>query len=307
MTEPEAHRMHGVFAAALTPLKGALEPDLAATIEHFRWLLANGCDGVAVLGTTGEANSFSVEERLEIIAAVAASDLDPGRLLIGTGCCAFPDTVRLTRAALEAGAGGVLMLPPFYYKRVGDDGLFASYAEVIERLGDDRLAIYVYHFPRMTGLDIGVTLLERLVAAYPRTVVGLKDSSGEWTKTEAACRALPGFGVFAGSEEFLLPTLRAGGAGCISATANVTCRLAGELYRRWHGPEAEAMQRRLTEVRRRLQSYPMVPALKALLAEWQERPGWRLLRPPLVGLDEAAVAALEAELEEAAFTLAEAA
>ncbi|MEE8246488.1 MAG: dihydrodipicolinate synthase family protein [Alphaproteobacteria bacterium] len=297
----------GVFAAALTPLKKDLSPDPGAMIDHFSWLLAQGCDGIAVLGTTGEANSFSLDERLAIIAAVGASGLDPARLLIGTGCCAIPDTVRLTRAALEIGAGGVLMLPPFYYKGVGDDGLFAAFASVIEQVADARLEIYVYHFPRMTGLDISVALLERLVAAYPETVVGLKDSSGDWSNTEAVCRALPGFRTFAGSETFLLPTLRAGGAGSISATANITVRDCAALMRARESAEAEAMQAALSRLRATIEAYPLVGACKHVLAGRHGRPEWERLRPPLLPLGAAQAAALDAALSGLSFELAEAA
>ena len=132
----------GVFAAVLTPLDAALAPDHAALARHCRWLLANGCDGLAVLGTTGEANAFSVDERLAILEGLAEAGIPAGALLPGTGCCAVPDTVALTRRALELGAAGVLMLPPFYYKKVSDDGLFAAYSEVIERVGDARLRVY---------------------------------------------------------------------------------------------------------------------------------------------------------------------
>ncbi len=295
--------LRGVFAAALTPLNDDLEPDHASMVEHYRWLLANGCDGVAVLGTTGEANSFTLEERLAIIDAVAASGIAPERLVVGTGCCAIPDTVRLTRAALGMGAAGVLMLPPFYYKGVGDDGLFAAYAEVIERVGDGRLAIYLYHFPRMTGIDMGLGLIERLATAYPQTVVGIKDSSGDWSHIESVCRALPGFAVFSGSEQYLLATLRAGGVGCISATTNITCALAAELYRHWQGPEAEALQEDLARVRLVVQNLPLIPALKSILCERQGRPSWLNIRPPLTRLDRAQADGLGAALEGAGFRL----
>jgi 4-hydroxy-tetrahydrodipicolinate synthase len=303
MNQSPQHRLGGVFAAALTPLNGDLSPDHEAMLGHYRWLLARGCDGVAALGTTGEANSFSVEERLAIIEALAASDIDPGRLLIGTGCCAIPDTVRLSRAALDMGAAGVLMLPPFYYKNPSADGLYAAYAEVIERLGDERLAIYVYHFPAMTGIDISIAFLERLVADYPDTVVGLKDSSGDWSHTEAVCRALPGFGVFAGSEQFLLPVLRAGGAGCISATVNVTCQLAAGVYARWRESDAEALQEELSNLRLKIQAYPAIAALKQIMAHTRGRAEWLNLRPPLLPLKPDQAAALLSELGGIGFVL----
>jgi len=303
MNQSPQHRLGGVFAAALTPLHGDLSPDHEAMLGHYRWLLAQGCDGVAALGTTGEANSFSVEERLAIIEALAASGIEPSRLMIGTGCCAVPDTVRLSRAALELGAAGVLILPPFYYKNPSADGLYAAYAEVIERLGDERLAIYVYHFPAMTGIDLPIALLERLVADYPGTVVGLKDSSGDWAHTEAVCRALPGFAVFAGSEQLLLPVLRAGGAGCISATVNVTCELAGRVYGRWRESDAEALQEELSAVRLAIQGYPMIAALKQILAHTRGRAEWLNLRPPLVPLSADQAAALLSALEGVGFVL----
>ncbi|MEE8545160.1 MAG: dihydrodipicolinate synthase family protein [Alphaproteobacteria bacterium] len=303
MNQRSEHRLGGVFAAALTPLRGDLSPDHGAMLGHYRWLLDHGCDGLAVLGTTGEANSFSVEERLAMIEALAASDIDPGRLLIGTGCCAIPDTVRLSRAALELGAAGVLMLPPFYYKNPSEDGLFAAFAEVVERLGDARLAVYVYHFPAMTGIDIGLGLLERLVAAYPGTVVGLKDSSGDWSHTEAVCRALPGFAVFAGSEQLLLPVLEAGGAGCISASVNVTCQLAAKLYARWREGDAVALQEDLSEVRLIIQGYPMIAALKRILAQTRGRSEWLNMRPPLTPLGPDQAAALLGALEGAGLVL----
>ena len=170
--------LSGVWSAAVTPLNNDLTVNLAAMVAHHKWLLANGCNGVAVLGTTGEANSFSVRERLDVIAAAAASGIAKEQLLIGTGCCAPTDTIELTRAALDAGFNQVLMLPPFYYKGVSDDGLFAAFDHVIQQLADDRLAIVIYDFPLMTGLDMSVDLLVRLNKAYPNTVVGVKDSSG---------------------------------------------------------------------------------------------------------------------------------
>ncbi len=159
----------------------------------------------------------------------------------------------------------------------------------------------------MTGLDMSVSLIERLAAAYPGVVVGIKDSSGDWPNTEALCRALPGFGTFSGSEEFLLPILRGGGAGCISATTNVTCHLAAHLYRRWQTEEADALQEALTHLRRLIRQYPAIPALKRILAERHGGKSWRAMRPPLLPLDEAEARALMSALEAARFTLPEAA
>ncbi|MBM3519022.1 MAG: dihydrodipicolinate synthase family protein, partial [Alphaproteobacteria bacterium] len=301
----KTHPLAGVFAAALTPLDDRLEPDHAALIAHCRWLLAHGCDGVAVLGTTGEANSFGVFERLRLIEAVGTAGLPRERLMIGTGCLAIPDTVELTRAAVAAGAGGILMLPPFYYKGVSDDGLFAYYARVIERVADRRLQIYVYHFPKLTGIDLAVGLIVRLHRAYPETIVGMKDSSGEWANMQAVLQALPGFALFSGTEVHLLATLRAGGAGTISATANLTAPLCARVYAAWRGgaPEADALQAELTALRQRLQAYPAVASLKEAMVRLSQRAAWRGLRPPLTNLNAGQVAALFADLDRAATAL----
>lgn len=299
-------RPRGVFAAALTPLTDELAPDHRAVLQHYRWLLEEGCDGIVCLGTTGEANSFSLDERLEMLDALAGSEL-PAKLIVGTGCCAVPDTVRLTEKALEIGAAGMLVLPPFYYKGMSDDGLFAAYAEAIERVGDSRLRLYLYHFPKMTGLDIGLGLIERLIKTYPRTVVGLKNSSGDWDNISAMIEAFPNFDVFAGSEEFLLPTLKLGGPGCMSATINVLAPQAAQVYAKWHSAEAEILQAQVTLLRHTLSRFPPIPAMKAILARFTERTAWRNVRPPLRPLPDAEVKRLLVDLEGLGFQLAAAA
>ena len=301
MTKPP----QGVYAAALTPLDGDLNPDPQAAAAHCRWLLAHGCDGIGLLGTTGEANSFSLAERLGLIEGVIGAGIPGERLIIGTGCCAIPDTVRLTQAALEAGAAGVLVLPPFYYKGVADDGLFAAFAAVIEAVGDTRLKLYLYHFPAMTGIGLGLDLVVRLHRAYPDTVVGLKDSSGDWGGMKATLDALPGFGLFTGTEQYLLDCLEAGGAGTISATVNLTSVRCAEVYHAWrrHPAAAAAAQAALTAARLLVQGYPLVPALKEIMARHTGEPGWRHPRPPLTPLPGATAEKLWREFSASGFTL----
>ncbi len=290
---------HGVFAAVLTPLAADGRPDVVRMAGHCRWLLANGCDGLSVLGTTGEANSFSVEERMELLHGLTEAGIPGTALLPGTGCCALPDSVRLTRAALAAGAPRCLMLPPFYYKSVTDDGLFAAFAEIIERVGDGRLRLYLYHFPQMAGVPIGPALIERLLNAYPGTIAGMKDSSGDLDAMLDCVRAFPGFAVLSGSDECLLPLLRAGGAGCITAVVNVAAPLAAAVlaaFRSGDAAEAEATQARLTAVRRAISAYPLTAALKEIMARQTDDDGWRRIRPPLTPLAAAAAGALAAAL-----------
>ena len=280
--------LRGVFAAALTPMDLDLSVDQGAFTAHCRWLLDAGCHGLGVFGTTGEANSLSVEERTLALAALVENGIPGEKLLPGTGSCALTDAVHLSRAALEVGAGGVLVLPPFYYKGVGDDGLFRFFAELIERIGDDRLRVYLYNFPLMTGIGFSLPLIERLLEAYPGVVVGTKDSSGDWERIKTTCREFPDFSVFAGTERYLLDTLRWGGAGCISATVNVTSQLARQVYDAHEADweDADALQERLTELRATIEEFPMIPALKSMMRRSTQEENWSNLRPPLSRLTE---------------------
>jgi 4-hydroxy-tetrahydrodipicolinate synthase len=279
----------GVLAAVLTPMDEDLTPDHAAFAAHCDGLLAAGCHGLSVFGTTGEANSLSVKERLAALEALLESGVPAGALLPGTGSCALTDTVRLSRAALEAGTAGVLVLPPFYYKGVGDDGLFRFFAEVVQRIGDEHLRLYLYHIPQMTGIGLGLPLISRLIEAYPGVIAGTKDSSGDRERITTLCRDFPNFSVLAGTETLLLEALRKGGEGCISATVNVTSRLARRVHdahASGRDDEAEALQQRLSALRATIEAFPMIPALKALMADLTGDGAWRNLRPPLSGLDE---------------------
>jgi 4-hydroxy-tetrahydrodipicolinate synthase len=283
MNAPQSAR--GVFAPVVTPFDRDLAPDAQRLVDHCRWLVTHDV-GLAIFGTNSEANSMTVGERASLLDAVVHAGLPPARMMPGTGCCALPDTVALTRRAVAHGCAGVLMLPPFYYKGVSDDGLFASFAEVIERVGDARLRIYLYHIPPVSQVPIPLSLIERLLERYPGTIAGIKDSSGDWANTSAMLERFQprGFDVFAGSETFLLATLRAGGAGCISATANVNPGPIARLAATWRNADADAQQAALDRVRATFQRFPMIPALKAAVAQFARDAAWSTVRPPLVAL-----------------------
>jgi 4-hydroxy-tetrahydrodipicolinate synthase len=285
--------LRGVFAPVVTPFDADLQPDAARLTAHCRWLVGHGV-GLAVFGTNSEANSMSVGEKVALLDALVDAGLPVARMMPGTGCCALTDTVELTRRAVGHGCAGVLMLPPFYYKAVTDDGLFASYSEVIQRVGDARLRIYLYHIPPVSQVPLSLALVERLLDAYPGTIAGIKDSSGDWNNTKAMLErfAPRGFAVFAGSESFLLATLRGGGAGCISALANVNPGPIATLHRRWHDADADAQQAALDAVRGAFQKLPMIAALKSAIAHFGRDEAWRTVRPPLVALSGAQRAAL---------------
>jgi 4-hydroxy-tetrahydrodipicolinate synthase len=281
----QAQRIRGVLSPVVTPFNKDLSPDPQRFIAHCQWLLTQGC-GLAVFGTNSEANSLSVNERIALLDALLAADVDPSRMMPGTGCCALTDTVRLTEHAVKAGCAGVLMLPPFYYKDVSEEGLYRNFSEVVERVGDARLRIYLYHIPPVAVVGITPGLVERLLKKYPTAIAGMKDSSGDWnnTKTFLDAFARSGFDIFPGSESFLLAGLKNGGAGCISATANVNPAAIDRLFRDWRKPDAELQQEALNVVRKTVGQYVMIPALKAVVAHYSKDPEWAAVRPPLTEL-----------------------
>lgn len=276
--------LHGVLAPVLTPMNDDLSPAIDKWIAFCKQLLAGGCTGLAPFGTTSEANSLGLDERMSMLDALVSAGVPAAQLMPGVGTCAIPDTVKLAAQAARLGCGGVLLLPPFYYKGVSDDGIFRTVAEVIERVGDARLKVYVYHIPPIAVVGFSLAVIERLLNAYPGAVVGMKDSSGDWANQKAVLEAFPNFDVFTGSERFLLANLRLGGVGTISAMANVIPTRIRFLYDNYLAENADAVQEKLDRYRAATRDYAAIPALKEILATRTGDPAWRNLRPPLVNL-----------------------
>ena len=300
MSGPE--KMSGVLSPVITPFHADLSVDAERLVRQCRWLLARDC-GLAVFGTNSEANSLSVEEKIELLDALAGAGLDPARMMPGTGACAIPDSVRLTTHAVKLGCSGVLMLPPFYYKGVSDEGLFRSYSEVIQRVGDARLRIYLYHFPAVSQVPITLGLIERLLKEYPDTVVGIKDSSGDWDNMAAMLKRFPDFAMFPGNETLLLKSMQHGGAGCISATANINPAAIADLAANWQAPDAQERQDEMNGLRTIFQARPLIPAMKAAVAHYAGDAAWERVRPPLVELSAAEKSGLLDQLEELGFDM----
>ena len=300
----QEQRIRGVLAPVVTPFTKDLAPDPQRFVAHCRWLLEQG-SGLAVFGTNSEANSLSLDERLALLDFLLDAGIDPGRMMPGTGSCALTDAVQLTDRATKAGCAGVLMLPPFYYKDVSEEGLFRFFSETVERVGDVRLRIYLYHIPSVAMVGISPGLVERLLGRYPGVIAGMKDSSGDWTNTKTMLDnfASSGFDVFVGSETFLLANMQHGGVGCISATANVNPAAIDRLFRSWQEADADEQQQGLDAVRGVLSRAAMLPALKAVLAHYRNDPAWVTVRPPLVELAAAQVQALSQGLDELGFTI----
>ena len=287
----------GVIAPLVTPFGEDGAPDPNRFIEHAEWLMQNGCTALAPFGTTSEANSLGVEERLELLEELVDAGLNPAKLLPGTGMCALTDAITLTQHAVELDCGGCLMLPPFYYKGPSEEGLYRYFSEIIEAVGDDRLKVYLYHIPPIAQVGFTLSLIGRLKKAYPETIAGLKDSSGDWANTKSILDAFPDLEIFPGSEAFLLDGLRAGSSGTISASANVNSAALYNVYNNWQSADADALQAKVGGVRTVFQSLNMIPFLKAIVAHYRNDPGWIKLRPPLVELPPADVAKAIALLE----------
>ena len=278
-------KFSGILSPVLTPFTKDLKPDSRRLVKLCRWLSSQNV-ALVLFGTTSEANSLSLEEKISLLNDLIDAEINPSLLMPGTGCCSLTETVQLTSHAVKLGCKGTLMLPPFFYKDINDDGLFRSYAETIERVGDSALKIYLYHIPPVSGVNISLDLIERLVIRYPNTIVGVKDSSGNWENTQSILeRQLDDFRVFAGSEHFLLQTMRAGGAGCISATANINPNAIYNLYKEWKSNQADDLQKQLNQVRATLESYPMIPALKSVVSYYSNHPDWTIVRPPFISLE----------------------
>jgi 4-hydroxy-tetrahydrodipicolinate synthase len=272
----------GVIAATLTPMHRDLSADIDMLVGHVRFLLENGCNGIALLGTTGEANSFSSTERKAILEGILLGGISPDKIVVGTGCCSFPETVELTNHAMSHGVGGVLMLPPFYYKQIDDDGLFEYFKLVLQKVDRVGLHIYLYNFPKLSGIAYTPALIGRLIDRYPAQIAGIKDSSGDFSNMSALARSFPEFRVYTGTEKFLLDLLNEGGAGTISATVNIYSNLAAEVYSKWQegSKEASELQKKLTTRRTALDGIPFVPLLKAIIARRSGNDQWLHLRPP---------------------------
>lgn len=277
----------GIWSPIIMPLSADLTIDQGRFISLAEGLLDAGCHGLAVFGTTSEATSFSVDERIALLDAALESGLAPERMMVGTGCCAYTDTLRLTRHAAERGCKKVLLLPPFYYKNMSDVGLAESFFRVIEGVSDPELRMFLYHFPRLSGVPVTLGLVGRLVERFPVTIAGVKDSSGDWSNTQALLEQFPELAIFPGSERFLLQGLRHGAAGCITATANVNAQPIRAVFNAWQdgAGDVDTLQLQITQTRDVIDGYPMVPALKYITAARYEDEAWRRVRPPMVELD----------------------
>jgi len=294
------HAIRGVHAAIATPVDARGNPDPAMLAEHALALLDEGCHGIALTGTTGEANSLGLTQRIDLLEAAIRHGVPAETILPGTGLPSVADTAALTRHAVDARTKGVLILPPHYYKDLDDEGLYRFYARVIEAVGDDRLRVVLYHIPQISMTPISHALIERLLGAFPGVVCGIKDSSGDLDNMLEMARRFPGLGVLSGADPLMLPLLQAGGAGCITGAANLCADALRVIYDGWNDPakaaEVKAAQERAIGWRNLVSRPPQLATVKALVARRRDNPGWAGMLPPLVELDEAAKQDLWADM-----------
>ncbi len=293
-----------VLSPVLTPFMADGNPDAQKLLKQCKWLESNGV-GQAIFGTNSEANSMSAPQKMSTLTALIEGGLNPAHMMPGTGASSIDATVNMTRHAVNHQCAGVLMLPPFYYKDVSDDGLFAYFSEVIQKVGSSTLQVYVYNIPPVTKISFSLSLLERLTKEYPSTIVGMKDSSGDWAYTESVIKLLApsGFRVYAGSEVFLMRALRAGGVGCISATANVNPKAIADLAAHWKDANADERQAGLDQVRGIFAKYQMIAGMKTAVAHYSKDPEWLRVRPPLMQLNADQQAQLLSELKQINFSM----
>lgn len=272
-----------LFVPAITPFAADLSVDTVRFVTHAKALIANGAHGLAPFGTTSEANSLSVAERMAALEALIESGIDPVQLIPGTGCSNAADTITLSTHAAQCGCRGVLMLPPFFYKGVSDEGVFNAYAQVIEAVGHD-LRVYLYHIPQMSGVPITLPLIERLIERFGTQIAGLKDSSGKWDNTAAVIAAFPQIDTYSASESLIPKNVAAGGAGCISASLNVNPTGIRALVDGLDGPDHDALLAQVSAVRSIFEGLPLIPAIKAAVAAQTGDTEYARVRPPFIDL-----------------------
>lgn len=286
--------LHGVCSAALTPFDSEFRPDERTAIEYYDELLRSGCDALNLMGTTGEAMSIATEDRLHFMEAIAQSGLPLERMMVGTGAASFRDALRLTRTALDLRFAAALVMPPFFYRNISDDGVLNFFERFFEGVQAAQKSILLYNFPAMSGITFHADLVDRLLEAFPGLIAGMKDSSNDIALQTEILERHPGFLVYPGSEIGLADARRRGSAGCISASVALWPQIAAQVWR------GERPQDELTHRRELLAGLPMVPAVRALLARRTKNREWERCIPPQMPLDERRAGALAAALEDAA-------
>jgi 4-hydroxy-tetrahydrodipicolinate synthase len=279
----------GLWAAMTTPLDAEGKVDHAALVKHGQFLMQNGCDGLVPFGTTGEGTSFSAREKLAATQALLNSGVPANRIALGTGCPAIPDTVALTREAMGLGLVHAMILPPYYYRDVSEQGLEDAFAQIIEGVGSDRLRVCAYHIPQVSGVGVPAAMLGRLRRRYGVIMAAVKDSSGDFESFLAFRREAPEIGTLVGAETLIARARDEGGVGTICGMVNLVPHLVRAMMQ---GHEATAdMEAAVGTL-----EAPFIPTIKAVLAAQTGDAAWRNVRAPFLPADPARAARIAAAL-----------
>jgi len=269
-------RLAGIWSAVLTPVDETFDPDPSVAVPYYRDLLEGGCDGLNLLGTTGDAMSFNAAQRVRFMEAIASSGLPKERLMAGTGAASLGDAVAQTRAAFDCGLSAALVMPPFFFRDVGDDAILSFLDALFTRTNAQRHSILLYNFPRMSGIAFSLALVDRLVAAFGDVIAGMKDSSNDAQLQAGVLERHPHLKIFPGSESDLLAAKKRGAAGCISGSVSLWPRLAREVFFGDDPVNAEELRQK----RAALDGLPFVPAMRYLTAAARNEPAWLRPMPP---------------------------
>ncbi len=274
----------GLSAALVTPFGEDGDIDLARLVSHAREVLAEGCDSVTVFGTTGEGYGISLMERAAVLGALAGAGIEPAKsVYAGVLAVTTDDAVAQSRIALDAGARGLLFAPPFYLKGVEDEGLYAWFSRVIEKIGPLARGILLYHIPGQTSVPISVSLVSRLRKAFPGVISGVKDSSGKWGDAQAFLAEHGDLAILIGEERLLARAVRAGAQGSICGLANMAPALLRPVI--YEGQDSDKVVRLVDMIT----SFPVLPTVKALTSHVRKDVRFRKVRPPIRDLEPALV------------------
>ena len=283
------HKIKGVFSAALTPINQDYSINMNLFHSHCKWLLTQGVDGLGIFGTTGEANAFNVEEKINALEYLIDNNIEPEKLIPGTGQCSISDTVKFTKRCVELKVRAVLVLPAFFYKSITDEGVIEYYKRVVEEVGDNNLHYILYHIPQISGVSINFDVIEKLTKFYPNNIVGLKDSSGNLDNMLKITKYFNNFSLFSGSDSLALKVCKRGGAGAITATSNISAKLLCYILNNYQ-KEASIknfldLQLLQQNIRETLFTHEPISALKAFMSVKENNNSWNIVNPPLYKID----------------------
>ncbi|MCH2679424.1 MAG: dihydrodipicolinate synthase family protein [Alphaproteobacteria bacterium] len=283
------HKINGIYSAALTPINDDLSINKNLYLEHCQYLMKQGHDGLAIFGTTGEANSFSIKEKCDTIDFLLSNNLDSNLLIPGTGSSSVEDAIQLTKFAEKNKSRAVLLLPPFYYKNVSDEGIINYFRKIIETVGSSDFHYLLYNIPQTTSVVLNFNIIETLLKLYPNNIVGIKDSSGNIDSMLKTVKYFQDLALFCGHDSLVLKVCKRGGAGAITAGTNIAGRLLSfiinNINKEKEIEDFNSYQALLEKIRETITLEEPISVMKAYFSIINKNPEWNKVMPPLKSLD----------------------